>query len=440
MVRRSRPSKAEAEPGSDGPRSTQPGSSGATAWSLLMALVILYTAQTVPMQFYYIGLPAILRDAGFQLEDLAWLGVVFLPWAFKFLWAPMLDRWSGTGRVAYLRWITATQLLVAAVFLVSAQIGLSAGIGPLIAAAMLIACACATQDIATDGWAKLRLSRPQYGSGNAMQGAGAAIGGLIGGAVLLPLYGLVGWAGLHYLLAAFFAAVSLAAVLLNRHLPVPESGPRSAASLMTLFRKPGFWTMITLILVLRLPQAPVLPLLQPIMIDAGMDLPSLGLLNGVWAMAAGLAGSLVAGRIASKAGIRTGLASSVLMVAVATVAFGGLLAAEASVSALGVGYVLIWFAGSAMIVSLYALIMGFADERQGGTDFTFFVCVDAFCMMAGGILGTYIASITGYQTVLVGMGLVLLLSVFGFLRLSILQPTALGEGSSQSARAAIQGG
>ena len=388
-----------------------PGGSreGRRSGSLMVMLLVLYMAQTVPMQFYYIGFPAVFRDSGASLEQIGWIGIVFLPWAFKFLWAPIMDRRRGAGRQAYTRGIVIFQVMTAVLLLAAAFFPVSGGIVPVLVIATMVATACATQDIAVDGWAISRLRRDDLGWGNAMQGTGGAVGGFIGGAMMLPLYGWMGWSGLHILLAAFFLIVTLLVLFLGRRVPPGHPLTAEPPSFKRLFSRPGFTALIVVILLTRLPQGFILPLLQSVMTDAGTGFSELGFLGGGGAMVSGLAGAVLAGMSISRYGLRTTFLICIPGIVLTIAFFAAVLALHLPYHFLVAGYLAIWFANATFMVVLYTLFMRFADIEQGSTDFTFLVCVDAFAIMCSGITGGFLADAYGYPAVFAGSGFLLLM-------------------------------
>ena len=58
------------------------------------ALTGLYLVQGLPHGFFGQAMPVLLRQQGLDLALIGMLSVVSLPWALKFLWAPLLDRFA----------------------------------------------------------------------------------------------------------------------------------------------------------------------------------------------------------------------------------------------------------------------------------------------------------------------------------------------------------
>ena len=58
----------------------------------IVLLCALYVAQGLPYGFFTIALQILLRKTGLSLTAISALSLLYLPWAFKFLWAPYLDQ------------------------------------------------------------------------------------------------------------------------------------------------------------------------------------------------------------------------------------------------------------------------------------------------------------------------------------------------------------
>jgi PAT family beta-lactamase induction signal transducer AmpG len=88
----------------------------------LLTCVALGFASGMPLYLLIQLVPAWLREADVSLTDIGLLSLVSLPYTWKFLWAPFMDRWApllGLRR----GWMLLTQL---------ALIGLIGALMPLI--------------------------------------------------------------------------------------------------------------------------------------------------------------------------------------------------------------------------------------------------------------------------------------------------------------------
>src|SRR5690606_1915996 len=77
----------------------------------LTLLASLYLAQGMPYGFFSQFLPAMLRSQGVSLEGVGLASLLALPWALKFAWAPVVDRF-GSARFGHRRaWIVPIQVM-----------------------------------------------------------------------------------------------------------------------------------------------------------------------------------------------------------------------------------------------------------------------------------------------------------------------------------------
>jgi MFS family permease len=158
---------------------------------LFLLLALLYFAQGLPSGLIAKALPALLRDQGVSLSLIGFTSALALPWALKFLWAPLVDRY-GTRR----QWLLGLNGLTMALMLVVASRDFEAWIDRLPWLLAVLFCAnavSATQDIATDGYAVTMLKPRWRGLGNSIQVVGYKLGMVMGSGGLLWLVAHHGW-------------------------------------------------------------------------------------------------------------------------------------------------------------------------------------------------------------------------------------------------------
>ncbi|MEO7386658.1 MAG: MFS transporter, partial [Gammaproteobacteria bacterium] len=167
-------------------------------------LLALYLAQGLPYGFFTLALPVLLRDAGLSLKAISALGLLALPWAFKFLWAPFVDQ-RGSRR----GWLLGLQgaSLAGALFL--AGLDVNANYPLLFAAAFAFNVIAATQDVVTDGLAVRLLDIRERGLGNGLQVGAYRLGMVLGGGLLLWLFARTNWTVMFLCMAALLACTTL---------------------------------------------------------------------------------------------------------------------------------------------------------------------------------------------------------------------------------------
>jgi PAT family beta-lactamase induction signal transducer AmpG len=96
-----------------------------------------------------------LRDSNVSLTVIGLVSWISLPYSFKFLWAPILDRvnapvfgWLGRRR----GWMAVAQIAIGTSLILMAATSLRFGLAPLVALGAFAAFGAATQDIVIDAW------------------------------------------------------------------------------------------------------------------------------------------------------------------------------------------------------------------------------------------------------------------------------------------------
>lgn len=233
----------------------------------------LYFAQGLPFGFFTQALPVVLRRSGYSLVAISASGVLFAPWALKFLWAPYVDRY-GSRR----RWLLSLQLGAAAVALVLACLDLTSGLQWLFVGIAVVNVLSATQDVVTDGLAVRLLDARDRGVGNGIQLGAYRIGMIVGGGVLLWLFSFAGWRALFVAMAALIVASTIPVLLLRTQLDRADVRPAESTTAVRLagtwwvrLRRPGVLAFIGLIAAYKFGNSMGSALVGPFLSDVGLS-------------------------------------------------------------------------------------------------------------------------------------------------------------------------
>ncbi|MBX3373045.1 MAG: MFS transporter [Phycisphaeraceae bacterium] len=199
----------------------------------LFTLSALYVAQGVPWGFVTIAFAAWLADQGRSTQEIGEaLALSTLPWSFKWVWGPLVDRFGRASTGRRRPWILLAQslmvLTIAAMALVPAPHEHLRLIGALV---FLHNAFNALQDVAVDAMAVDLLESRDRGRANGIMYASKYLGGVIGGA---GLGYVIGRAGLS---AAF--GVQIGILLLISLLPLLLRERAGDRLLPRLARRPG---------------------------------------------------------------------------------------------------------------------------------------------------------------------------------------------------------
>lgn len=383
-------------------------------WTLLIAL---YFSQGLPFGFFTQALPVLLRQEGASLSRIGVSGLLFLPWALKWLWAPWVD-----GSVSRKQWIVPLQV---ATILTALALALVEGSAQdklfwLKCAIVLCALFAATQDVPTDSLAVNLLQPQERGIGNAVQVGGYRLGMVLGGGVLMIVLDRMGWAATFVAMAAFLT-LTLWPVLRYRELPTPPA-PRRAnplAGVWARLKLPGMALLLLWLVAYKFGDSMASAMAKPYLVDAGWSKSEIGFWSGIVGSGAGLLGAVLGGWMSDRYGRRRAL----LWCGLAQTLAVALYAAHAY----GIGSVL-WLQGAVAIehvlggmatVALFTLMMDASDPQHAGTDYTLqastVVIATGLAGATGGVLGDALGygAMFGASVLLSGAGCLLLLWALG---------------------------
>lgn len=400
-------------------------------------LTSLYLAQGLPYGFFTQALPALLRHHEVSLAAIGLTSLLSLTWAFKFLWAPLIDL-VGSQRFGYRKsWIVPLQLLAALLLLATSVLDPKTALIGIIVIAVLANLIAATQDVATDALAIDLLSPEERGTGNGIQIAGYRIGMILGGGALLIVFDRLGW-GPTFLALGGIMLLGVVPISLHRESRhVVPQGTRSlchryAQMVWEAFRQPqmGIWLLV--LLTYKAGDALGSAMLRPLLIDHGLNLTDIGWMIGTVGSAAGLLGAAVGGSLINRLGRTTslivfGLLHSLSMGLYALPAAGlgakpllyGLCATE-------------YFAGSLASVALYTQMMDRSRKDASATDYTVQSSTLAVAIGVVGAGSGFLAQAVGYTMLftfssLLGFAGVLVYVLIGKLRLPVVACAAEGH-------------
>lgn len=384
----------------------------------LSLVVVLYLAHALPLYFYNVALPAILRHQGVDLRWIGMLSLLYIPWAFKFFWAPLIDRFYLKKLGKRKTWLLFTQIALVVGVVALALTQFNYGLGVFVIVGLWISTFAATQDIAIDGYTVERLHESEYRLGSMAQSIGVALGSMIGGAATLWLYQYYGWKTALMCLATM-TALTMFAVFFIKENNEQQSISKPKPSLIKAFKRKEILWALLLIVSYRIVEAPAMAMLNPMLIDLNWSLSQIGVLMSVIGAGVGLLAAVTAAFLlkkidATKLLIWVGWGRTLLYALMGTAVILGWL--EQWHLLLGVFVVAMLAIRYIAMTSLYAYFMQTSSKEQAGTDFTVLVCFELLVYFIGGAASGFLAKSLGYGNfylVLAGASIVsVLLSQF----------------------------
>jgi PAT family beta-lactamase induction signal transducer AmpG len=184
----------------------------------LVAVAVLGFASGLPLALTGQAMQAWLGADGVDIATIGFLSLVGLPYTFKFLWAPLMDRfeppWLGRRR----GWLALTQLALAGALVWMAATPPAASLGAFALLAGLVAWLSASQDVVVDAYRADLLPAAERGLGSSLTVLGYRLGMILSGGIAFiwvdPHQGSGwSWPDVYRLMAVFMVGAAVFSVL-----------------------------------------------------------------------------------------------------------------------------------------------------------------------------------------------------------------------------------
>ena len=386
----------------------------------------LYFAEGIPYFIVNNISVVMFKNMGMPNGMLAlYTSLLYLPWVIKPLWSPFVDiirtkRW----------WIISMQVLMS-VAMMLLPFMLPKGDGALFASSPLFyvtlllfwitAFASATHDIAADGFYMLGLNSNKQAEFVGIRSTFYRLSSIFGQGVLVALAGLLdrrtGDVHMAWKLTLILSAVIFAAVTLYHTwgLPRPAADSRSESvrakdifkefgrTFATFFRKKGIWIAMLFMLLYRLPEAFLVKMMNPFLLDSmaegglGLSTEAVGVVYGTVGVAALTVGGILGGIAASRWGLKKALWPMAMSLTLPCLSFVFLAAFQPEN---------IWIIGSCVALDQFGYGFGFTaymlyliyfSEGEFKTaHYSLCTAFMALSMMLPGMVAGYIQEAVGY--------------------------------------------
>lgn len=268
-------------------------------------LICVFTGFSSGLPLYLLIqlLPAWLRSEQVDLKAIGFFALIQLPYNWKFLWSPLLDRYAMPLLGRRRGWMLATQCLL----LLSIPVfGLFYPKTDLWAIAYMATCVAffsASQDIVLDAYRREILGDAELGLGNSVHVNAYRIAGLVPGALSLVLADLLPWSSVFLITALFMLPGVLMTAVVNepKIIGTPPKSLREAVvePFREFINRAGLnkaLLILAFIFLYKLGDSMATALATPFYLDMGFSKTDIGLIAknaGLWpSVIGGLLGGL----------------------------------------------------------------------------------------------------------------------------------------------------
>lgn len=197
-----------------------------TVWRLF-AVLLLGFASGLPLALTGQAMQAWMSAEHVDVATIGFLSLVGLPYTFKFLWAPLMDRFELPLLGRRRGWMVLTQLLLAALLYVMAGTSPTAATRVFALLAVAVAFLSASQDVVIDAYRTDLLTSAERGLGSSFAVLGYRLAMVVSGGVVMiwtdPSNTAIGmgwtWPEVYRLMAGFMVAAAVVSALVAPRLP-----------------------------------------------------------------------------------------------------------------------------------------------------------------------------------------------------------------------------
>ncbi len=341
----------------------------------MAALLLLGFSSGLPLLLIGSTLKTWMTLEKVDLGAIGWFSLASLPFSFKFLWSPFLDRFTLPFLGRRRGWLILTQIaLIFAIALLGLQQPKQA-LQLVAINAIVIAFLSATQDIATDAYRTDVLTNLELGAGAAVSTLGYRIGMIAAGSLALMLADQMPWSSV-YLIMAGMMAIGIFATLLAPE-PQETSPPASLADAVILplgefFQRQGFLYGVLILLFItlyKLGDALLSNMATPFLVTTGFTKTDIGAIQLGMGLIANIVGALAGGSILSKIGINRSLWVFGVLQAVSNLAYFFLSLVGKNYQAMVLAINIEQFCGGLGTTAFVAFLMSLCNQRFSATQY-----------------------------------------------------------------------
>ncbi len=367
----------------------------------LAVILLLGFSSGLPLALTGQTLQAWMTVEGVDLSTIGIFTLVGIPYTWKFLWAPAMDRFVPPFLGRRRGWLLVTQAALALGLTFMATLTPRSDLALLAVLALFVAFASASQDIVIDAY-RTDISPPaERGLAGAMGVVGYRIAMLVSGALALVLVTgsdwlpALGWHRMYLAMAALIGVGVVATVWGNE--PVGAVPPRTLRDAVVdpfreFFTRPGALWLLALIVLYKLGDAFAGSLTTAFLLrGAGFSLADVGMVYKVVGLTTTIVGVILGGALMVRLGLYRSLMAFGILQAVGTLAYMWLALAGKSypilVLAVGVENLTAGMGTAAFV----ALLMALCDHRYTATQY-------ALLSALATIGRVYVGPAAGYAT------------------------------------------
>jgi PAT family beta-lactamase induction signal transducer AmpG len=280
----------------------------------MLACIFLGFTSGMPLYVLISLVPAWLRSNHVDLATIGLFALIQLPYTWKFVWSPLMDRYKLPFLGRRRGWALLTQLVLLLSIGVLGQFDPSTSIQVIVAVVFIVALFSASQDIVIDAYRRELLADDELGTGTSIFVNAYRLSGLVPGSLALILADHQPWTVVFWVTGAFML-VGIVTTLMIREVSDDALAPHTLREavidpFVEFFSRDGITAGLAILAFLflyKLGDNMATALATPFYIDMGYSLTEIGSVAKVAGLWASIAGGVLGGIVMLKVSINRAL-------------------------------------------------------------------------------------------------------------------------------------
>lgn len=377
---------------------------------------VLYFCEGAPIGFIWWMLPTQLRSEGVPVAQITTLtSLLVLPWALKFLWAPVVDtiqslRWSLRS------WIISAQVLMMVTLFPLLFLDFSSHYPIIVILLIAHTISAATQDVAIDALCIATVPGGEQGSVNGWMQAGMLMGRSLFGGVALLVSSATGTSVVLGGMILMIGSITLFLYFNDLRPSIRierKKFSETLISLNTIVRQRSTWFGLAFAVFGGIAYEGVGIVAGPYFVDRGISSQQIGIFFSLFSVGAMIIGALLGGLIGDKFGKRKAATFITLTTVLSVLLVAGIDIASSDENLILIfsGMITLYLTIGMFTTVTYALFMEATDKRFGATQFSAYMGATNLCEALASFSAGKLISAYDYPTAFTILAIISLCSI-----------------------------
>jgi PAT family beta-lactamase induction signal transducer AmpG len=373
----------------------------------MLVMLVLGFSSGIPLALTGSTLSAWMVTEGVDIKTIGLFSLVGLPYAFKFLWSPLMDRFVPPFLGRRRGWMIITQLILIGAIALLGFFDPASQLVMITFLAVAVAFFSASQDIVLDAYRTESLDSAERGAGAGVWIMGYRIAILISGAAALILSDHLSWRTVYILMGGVMAIGCVTTLLCREPLRTAPDGkaiepPKSLTEAVVFpfvefLRRPGAIEILLFVVLYKIGDVAAAQMTTPFILKhIGFSRTELGTIFKGFGMVATVVGSVAGGALMARWTLKKSLFIFGVLQGISTISFVLLEFTGRQIWALSLVIGVENFCGGLGTAAYTALLMGLCNTKFTATQYALLSSLMAVSRYVTGAPTGYLADAAGW--------------------------------------------